>query len=43
MAGKNQYGVRNGDQWGVRSEANSRLTGTFNTQREAIERARPIA
>ena len=43
MAGKNQYVVRSGDRWGVRGEGNSRLTGSFNTQREAIERARPIA
>jgi prophage tail gpP-like protein len=43
MTGKNQYVVRNGDKWGVRGEGNSRLTGTFDTQRQAIDRARPIA
>lgn len=43
MGGKNQYVVRNGDGWGVRGEGNSRLTGSFNTQREAIDRGREIA
>ena len=43
MAGKNQYVVRNGDRWGVRGEGNRRLTGSFDTQREAIERGRDIA
>lgn len=43
MSGKNQYVVRRGDGWGVRGEGNSRLTGTFDTQRQAIERGREIA
>ena len=43
MTGKNQYVVRRGDGWGVRGEGNSRLTGSFDTQREAIERGREIA
>lgn len=43
MAGKNQYVVRNGDGWGVRGEGNSRLTGAYPTQSEAIERGREIA
>lgn len=43
MAGKNQYVVRRGDGWGVRGEGNSRLTGSFDTQREAIQRGREIA
>jgi hypothetical protein len=43
MAGKNQYVVRNGDGWAVRGEGNSRLTQSFDTQREAIERGRDIA
>ncbi len=43
MAGKNQYVVRNGDKWGVRGEGNSRLTGSFDTQRQAIEHGRSIA
>lgn len=43
MAGKNQYVVRHGDQWGVRGEGNNRLTGVFDTQYEAIDRGRDIA
>jgi hypothetical protein len=43
MSGKNQYVVRNGDGWGVRGEGNSRLTGSFGTQAQAIERGRDIA
>ncbi|MTW18791.1 DUF2188 domain-containing protein [Rhodoplanes serenus] len=43
MSGKNQYVVRHGSNWGVRGEGNSRLTGVFDTQQEAIERAKPIA
>jgi len=40
---KNQYVVRNGDKWGVRGEGNERLTGSFDTQREAIDHGRDIA
>lgn len=43
MAKKNQYVVRDGNGWGVRGEGNTRLTGSYETQREAIDRARPIA
>ncbi|EZP67338.1 DUF2188 domain-containing protein [Rhizorhapis sp.] len=43
MAGKNQYVVRRGDGWGVRGEGNSRLTASYDTQRQAIERGREIA
>lgn len=43
MAGKNQYVVRNGSGWGVRGEGNSRLTGSYDTQKAAIERGREIA
>lgn len=43
MAGKNQYVVRNGSNWGVRGEGNERLTRTFETQREAIEHGRELA
>ncbi|MBC2667331.1 DUF2188 domain-containing protein [Novosphingobium flavum] len=43
MSGKNQYVVRNGDRWSVRGEGNSRLTQTFDTQREAIAFGRDIA
>lgn len=44
MAGKNQYVVPTDDGgWGVRGEGNSKLTQTFDTQRQAIERGREIA
>lgn len=43
MSGKNQYVVRNGNGWGVRGEGNSRLTATFDTQAQAIDRGRDIA
>jgi hypothetical protein len=43
MSGKNQYVVRAGDRWGVRGEGNSRLTQSFDTQREAIALGRSIA
>jgi len=41
--GKNQYVVRSGDRWGVRSEGNKRLTREFDTQKEAINYGRNIA
>ncbi len=41
--GKNQHVVPSGDKWGVRGEGNSRLTSTFDTQKEAIQVAREIA
>lgn len=43
MSKKNQYVVRNGDGWGLRGEGNSRLTGSYETQAQAIERGRTIA
>jgi hypothetical protein len=43
MSKKNQYVVRNGVGWGVRGEGNSRLTKSFDTQREAIQYGRGIA
>jgi hypothetical protein len=43
MSGKNQYVVRAGDRWGVRGEGNSRLTRSFDTQKEAIAAGRDIA
>ena len=43
MAGKNQYVVRNGDQWAVRGEGNSKATQKFDTQKEAIAFGRNIA
>lgn len=41
--GKNQHVVPHGDKWQVRGEGNERSTGTFDTQKEAINRAREIA
>ncbi|MDN4523188.1 DUF2188 domain-containing protein [Fictibacillus fluitans] len=43
MAKKNQYVVKNGDGWGVRGEGNSKLTKSFNTQKQAIDYGRSIA
>jgi uncharacterized protein YdaT len=40
---KNQHVVPNGDQWAVKGEGNSRITKSFDTQQEAIDRAREIA
>lgn len=40
--GKNQHVVPVNGRWGVRGEGNSRLTCTFDTQSEAIARAREI-
>ncbi len=40
---KNQWVVKNGDEWGVRGEGNGRLTSRHHTQQEAIERATEIA
>ncbi len=41
--GQNQWVSPRGDNWGVHSEGSKRDTGVFETQREAIERAREIA
>ncbi len=40
---KNQHIVPAGDMWGIRGEGNSRLTGRYETQREAIAAGRQIA
>jgi len=40
---KNQHVVPVGERWGIRGEGNSRLTSTFNTQAEAIAKAREIS
>ena len=40
---KSQLVVPNGDRWSVRRAGSSRASGTYNTQREAIERARELA
>lgn len=41
--GKNQYVVTNNGKWGVRGEGNSRLTGVYDKQSDAIKAARQIA
>lgn len=41
--GKNQHVVPDGKKWGVKGEGNSKATELFDTQKEAIERAREIA
>ena len=43
MTSKGQHVVPNGDRWSVRKTGASRATGTFATQKEAIEKARDIA
>jgi hypothetical protein len=43
MANKNQYVVRNGNEWGVRGEGNRRLTARCETQADAIARGQQIA
>jgi Uncharacterized protein conserved in bacteria (DUF2188). len=40
---KNQHVVPHNGIWAVRGEGNERVTSTHNTQREAINAARPIA
>lgn len=40
---KNQYVVRNGNEWAVKGEGNSRATRIVPTQKEAIYIAREIA
>jgi uncharacterized protein YdaT len=41
--GKNQHVVLHEGKWAVRGERNERVTEVFETQREAIDRAREIA
>ena len=41
--GKNQHVVPDGKKWTVKGAGNSKKTATFNTQKEAIEKARDIA
>ena len=40
---KNQHVVPIGSSWGIRGEGNSRLTGVFDKQTQAISIARAIA
>ncbi|KAF5046568.1 hypothetical protein DSECCO2_469330 [anaerobic digester metagenome] len=41
--GKNQHVVPTSSGWGVLGENNSRITKNYNTQKEAIKKAREIA
>lgn len=41
--GKNQHVVPNGDTWGIKGEGNTKLTYKYDTQYEAIDKAREIA
>ena len=41
--GKNQHVVPKGGKWQVIGEGNEKATATFDTQAEAIEKAREIA
>lgn len=43
MSKKGQHVVPNGNKWSVRRGGASRVTGTFDTQSEAIRRARDLA
>ena len=40
---KNQHVLPHGDKWAIKGEGNGRLTSVFNTQGEAVNRAREIA
>ncbi|MCC7571498.1 DUF2188 domain-containing protein [Candidatus Micrarchaeota archaeon] len=41
--GKNQHVVPNNGKWQVKGEGNTRASGTFDTQKEAIDNARDKA
>jgi hypothetical protein len=43
MSKPGQHVVPNGSKWSVRRAGASKASGTFNTQREAIDRARDVA
>ena len=43
MSKKGQHVVPRGERWGVRRSGSSRVTVTYDTQTEAIEKAREIA
>ena len=43
MAGKNQHVVAHPGGWAVRGAGSQRASGVFDTQREAISRAREIS
>lgn len=41
--GKNQHVVPHNGRWGIKGEGNTKLTSTFETQVEAIAKAREIS
>ena len=41
--GKNQHVVPHNGRWGIKGEGNAKLTSTFETQAEAIAKAREIS
>jgi len=43
MSRKSQHVAPSGDKWSVRRSGASRASGIYNTQQEAIDRARDIA
>jgi uncharacterized protein YdaT len=43
MSKPGQHVVPNGGKWSVRRAGASKASGTFDTQREAIDRARDVA
>ncbi|MFS2149498.1 MULTISPECIES: DUF2188 domain-containing protein [unclassified Rhizobium] len=43
MSKKGQHVVPNGEKWSVRKAGASRASGTYDTQREAVDKAREIA
>ena len=43
MSKPGQHVVPNGDKWSVRRAGSAKASGTFSTQREAIDRARDVA
>ena len=43
MSKPGQHVVPNGGKWSVRRAGSSKASGTFSTQKEAIERARDVA
>lgn len=43
LMGKNQHVVPVDDQWGIKGEGNGKYTALYDTQEEAIARAREIS
>ncbi|WP_310071943.1 DUF2188 domain-containing protein [Phyllobacterium sp. 1468] len=43
MSKKGQHVVPNGNKWSVRRAGASKVSGTFSTQKEAIDRASDLA